>query len=249
MYFCFSQFSFRPRFYAVSSYFNVCICTCAQCDHVSWCARIMQIHISMNAEVKVCQWQNMLYVHHIHTLVCRVIKRNYEQHLYGHTFIPTDIRFCANECPINLYHTVLVIGWLSLDIRKFVLFLVLEHIRLGHCSRREIGARNASCLPIHVIKLNLYGKSSHLRRMQDRAADRGHNVRHLSIRPSISLSGDKTVYVCTLLVIVTFIYVSQGTRTFPGMLPFWFYVTELCNKNLEVVLWTIPIIKFVIFKC
>ena len=93
--FLFNQFSDRPYFtmyHCTSMRTHVGICTCAQC-HVCRCVRIMQIHIPMIAEVKVFQRQNMLYVHYMHTLVCRVFKSIYEQHLHGHTFIPTDIRF------------------------------------------------------------------------------------------------------------------------------------------------------------
>ena len=61
----------------------------------------MQIHIPMIAEVKVLQHKNMLYVHHMHTLVCMVFKWNYEQHLYSHTLIPTDIRFAPTNVPLN----------------------------------------------------------------------------------------------------------------------------------------------------
>ena len=43
----------------------------------------------------------MLYVHHMHTLVCRVFKWNYEQLLYGKTFLPTDIRFARANAPLN----------------------------------------------------------------------------------------------------------------------------------------------------
>ena len=64
---------------------------------------IMQIHIPMIAEVKMLQRQIMLYVHHMHTLVCRVFKWNYEQHIYGHTFIPTDIRFAPTNVPLIIW--------------------------------------------------------------------------------------------------------------------------------------------------
>ena len=82
---------------------HVCINMCAQC-HVCRCARIMQIHIPMIAEVKMFQRLNMLYVHHMHTLVCRVFKWNYEQLLYGKTFLPTDIRFARANAPLNLWY-------------------------------------------------------------------------------------------------------------------------------------------------
>ena len=51
--FCFNQFSVRPRFYD-SMRTHTFICTCPQC-HVCRCARIMQIHIPMIAEVKMLQ--------------------------------------------------------------------------------------------------------------------------------------------------------------------------------------------------
>ena len=79
-----------------------CICTCPQC-HVCRCARIMQIHIPMIAEVKVLQRSNMLYVHHMHTLVCRVFKWNYEQQLYCHTLILTDIKFARTNVPLIIF--------------------------------------------------------------------------------------------------------------------------------------------------
>ena len=44
----------------------------------------------------------MLYVHHMHTLVCRVFKWNYEQFLYGQTFLPTDIRFARANAPLMI---------------------------------------------------------------------------------------------------------------------------------------------------
>ena len=55
---------------------------------------IMQIHF---AEVKVLQQQNMLNVHHMPTLVCEVVKWNYEQHLYGHTFISMVYSFASKS--------------------------------------------------------------------------------------------------------------------------------------------------------
>ena len=43
----------------------------------------------------------MLYVHHMHTLVCRVFKWNYEQQLYCHTLISTDIKLARTNVPLN----------------------------------------------------------------------------------------------------------------------------------------------------
>ena len=37
----------------------------------------------------------------MHTLVCRVFKWNYEQLLYGQTFLPTDIRFARANAPLK----------------------------------------------------------------------------------------------------------------------------------------------------
>ena len=37
----------------------------------------------------------------MYTLVCRVFKWNYEQLLYGQTFLPTDIRFARANAPLN----------------------------------------------------------------------------------------------------------------------------------------------------
>ena len=42
----------------------------------------------------------MLNVHHMHTLVCRVFKWNYEQQLYGYTFLPTDIMCARANSPL-----------------------------------------------------------------------------------------------------------------------------------------------------
>ena len=43
----------------------------------------------------------MLYVQHMHILVCRVFKWNYEQLLYGQTFLPTDTRFARANAPLK----------------------------------------------------------------------------------------------------------------------------------------------------
>ena len=58
---------------------------------------IMQIHLPSSAEVKVLQQQNMLNVHHMPTLVCKVFKWNYEQHLYDHTFISMVYSFASTN--------------------------------------------------------------------------------------------------------------------------------------------------------
>ena len=48
----------------------------------------------------------------MHTLVCRVFKWNYEQLLYGQTFLPTDIRFARANAPLNQVHlSVRVVIW------------------------------------------------------------------------------------------------------------------------------------------
>ena len=77
-------------------------CTCI---HILLNARtivlIMQILLSLFAEVKVLQQQNMLNVHHIHTLVCNVFKLNYEQHLCGHSLIPMVYRFVSSNVPLK----------------------------------------------------------------------------------------------------------------------------------------------------
>ena len=36
----------------------------------------------------------------MHTLVCKMFKWNYEQLLYGQTFLPTDIRFARANAPL-----------------------------------------------------------------------------------------------------------------------------------------------------
>ena len=48
----------------------------------------------------------MLYVHHMHILVCRMFKWNYEQLLYGQTFLPTDIRFARANAPLKNWSVV-----------------------------------------------------------------------------------------------------------------------------------------------
>ena len=52
----------------------------------------------------------MLYVQHMHTLVCRVVKWNYEQLLYGQTFLPTDIRFARANAPLRLWCFAMIDG-------------------------------------------------------------------------------------------------------------------------------------------
>ena len=56
------------------------------------------------AEVKVLQQQNMLNVHHMHTWVCTLFKRNYEQHLYTHTLIPIINRFASTNEPLSILY-------------------------------------------------------------------------------------------------------------------------------------------------
>ena len=68
----------------------------------SKCLYIMQIDF---AEVKVLQQQNMLNVHHMPTLVCELFKWNYEQHLYGHTFISMVYSFASTNEPLK-YNSV-----------------------------------------------------------------------------------------------------------------------------------------------
>ena len=97
MYFFFNPFVFT-MYHCTSMLTQVCIC--AQC-HVCRCARTMQIRIPMIAEVKVFQRYNMLSVHHMHTLVCKVFKWNYEQHLYGNTSLPAYIRFARANAPLK----------------------------------------------------------------------------------------------------------------------------------------------------
>ena len=46
----------------------------------------------------------MLYVHNMYTLVCRVFKWNYEQQLYCHTLISTDIKFARTNVPLSEDH-------------------------------------------------------------------------------------------------------------------------------------------------
>ena len=42
----------------------------------------------------------------MHTLVCRVFKWNYEQLLYGQSFLPTDIRFARANAPLSILNYV-----------------------------------------------------------------------------------------------------------------------------------------------
>ena len=59
------------------------------------------------AEVKVLQQQNMLNVHHMPTLVCEVVKWNYEQRLYGHTLLSMVYSFASTNEPLKLVRTPL----------------------------------------------------------------------------------------------------------------------------------------------
>ena len=60
----------------------------------------MQIHVPMNAEVK-CFSGKTCFMCTICTLWYLVFKWNYERLLYGHTFIPTYIRFAPTNKPLN----------------------------------------------------------------------------------------------------------------------------------------------------
>ena len=71
------------------------------CTHIRTIVYGMQIHFPMFAKVKVLQQQNMRNVHHTHTSVCRVFKLNYEQRLWGFTFIPTNIRIARTNASLN----------------------------------------------------------------------------------------------------------------------------------------------------
>ena len=55
---------------------------------------IYKFNFPMFAEVKVLQQQNMLNVLHMRTLVCKMLKLNYE-HLDGHSFIPMVYMFTS----------------------------------------------------------------------------------------------------------------------------------------------------------
>ena len=61
------------------------------------------------AEVKVLQQQNMVNVHHMPTLVCEVFKWNYEQHLYGHTFISMVYSYASTNEPLSVLVTDIMI--------------------------------------------------------------------------------------------------------------------------------------------
>ena len=110
MYFCFNPFPVWPRFYDVPLYFNAHAFTCMYNyvhEHVH-----NVIFVDARALCKcIFRWlprskcfsgnKYMLFVHHMHTLICRVVKWNYEQHLFGNTFLPTDIRFAPANAPLN----------------------------------------------------------------------------------------------------------------------------------------------------
>ena len=69
--------------------------------------------LTIFAEVKVLQQQNMLNVHHIYTLICEVFKWNYEQHLYTHTFIAMVNRFASLNVPLIIIPCLI---WLVSDV-------------------------------------------------------------------------------------------------------------------------------------
>ena len=73
------------------------------------------------AEIKVLQQQNMLNLHHLHTLVCTVCKWNYEQHLHTHTLIPMVNIFASTNVPLS-YQSHSLIHCINLSRRIFLYF-------------------------------------------------------------------------------------------------------------------------------
>ena len=103
MYFCFNPFSVRPRFYNVPLYFNAHAYMYMYMCKMSYL--YMRAHYA-NTYSDDCRGQSVsavkiLFVHHMHTLICKVFKLNYEQHLFGNTFLPTDIRFTPANALLN----------------------------------------------------------------------------------------------------------------------------------------------------
>ena len=99
MHFHFNPFSVRSRFYDIPSYFHTYMCTHVldACAIVILCKYILPSF----AEVKVLKQQNMLSVNHMHTLVCEILKWNYEQNLYTHTFITMVNSFARLDVPLT----------------------------------------------------------------------------------------------------------------------------------------------------
>ena len=78
----------------------------------------------------------MLYVHHMHTLVCRVFKLNYEQQLYSHTLISTDIKFARTNVPLRVWAIARLPYQQKSDVTRLLFFGVLLKFffKLCHCA-------------------------------------------------------------------------------------------------------------------
>ena len=80
----------------------------------------------------------------MHTLVCRVFKWNYEQLLYGQTFLPTGIRFARANAPLR-YTEQKKERYIksSLKLRIFHLNIVKEFIVIYNhqCSMVDMSCR------------------------------------------------------------------------------------------------------------
>ena len=95
---------------------------------------------------------DMLNVHHMHTLVCRVFQWNNEQHLYRHSFMSMVYRFVSTNVP-SLYNLCVALFMLSL-----CLFDISDGVG-GFCHRTEsdiifLSLRNGVILrhsSIHLI--------------------------------------------------------------------------------------------------
>ena len=79
MNFYFHPFSVRLRFYDVQLYFSAhkSMYTCFRCARNRY---IMQIYFAEFCRGQSVTAENMLNVHHIHTLFCEVFKWNYEHY-------------------------------------------------------------------------------------------------------------------------------------------------------------------------
>ena len=91
----------------------------------------------------------------MHTLVCRVFKWNYEQLLYGQTFLPTDIRFARANAPLN-------------DHVNYLYCAFERHVAIGYESMTKEyllnpvtrGIKTSIPLHLHIEHMSNLGRSS-----------------------------------------------------------------------------------------
>ena len=94
----------------------------------------------------------MLYVHQMHTLVCRVLKWNYEQLFYGKTFLPTDIRFVRANAPLRLHLIIYMFIFIIME-RRFNIYSIIRYIKIFEyrLKRRSIYLKTPPC-ELQVLK-------------------------------------------------------------------------------------------------